>query len=251
VAAKRGRRRLECPKELEPLVGVVGDLALANRAGVSHAIARRWRTERGIKPYRLHSNPHPRKGAGARKELVGRLGTTTDAILSEEYGLSRERIRQLRVKNGIKRFGFDSSVLPEEAISELGTDTDIAIAKKYGFKAEFVGRERRERGIEKYERYKKALAPFIDLLGTVPDSEIASVSGAPWSAVRAERVKRKIDPHSHNGRAKLDAEKIHQMWCGGLSDKEIAAAVGSKHPGSIAQVRRRNGWYTPRGTSDD
>ena len=155
------------------------------------------------------------------------------------------------MKNGIKRFGFDSSVLPEEAISELGTDTDIAIAKKYGFKAEFVGRERRKRGIEKHERYKKALAPFIDLLGTVPDSEIASVSGAPWSAVRAERVKRKIDPHSHNGRAKLDAEKIHQMWCGGLSDKEIAAAVGSKHPGSIAQVRRRNGWYTPRGTSDD
>jgi hypothetical protein len=86
----------------------------------------------------------------------------------------------------------------------LGVEPDGVVAKKAGVTVEAVRMYRRRHGIEHKvvrtptatvapRRRRSALDPFIDLLGTVPDSEVAARANVTGENVRAFRRRHGID----------------------------------------------------------
>lgn len=75
-----------------------------------------------------------------RGELLRRLGTAPDNVLAKEFGLSRERLRQLRKEMGIPVFHKPR--------------------KAYIKKAQ-VEKARRQREREKVKLYKKELSALV------------------------------------------------------------------------------------------
>lgn len=113
----RGRPRLPIPADLEPLLGVATDADLSRRFGISTPTVRKRREMRGVP-----SAPHPqgttRDEAGyhplskdAYRErlesrhpgLLERLGRDPDTKTAAVYGLSRQRLHQIRRRLDIDR----------------------------------------------------------------------------------------------------------------------------------------------------
>lgn len=88
----------------------------------------------------------------------------------------------------------------------LGTLPDLEVARKVGVSASAVGRFRRARGIPAYDGYKfgvrevapdaprrrSRLEPYRQLLGKVPDQEVATLAGVTPEGVRIYRKRKGI-----------------------------------------------------------
>lgn len=99
----------------------------------------------------------------------------------------------------------------------IGVESDAAVAEKAGVSIQTIARYRRAHGIGSARSAKaaqkaeaKAVSPkkraskvdaYVDLLGTVPDTEIAKMAGVTVNAVRAYRVRRGVAAAPRTARA--------------------------------------------------
>jgi hypothetical protein len=98
-------RKFEFPKDQYEKLGKVPDRVIAEVIGVTTQTVYGYRTAAGIPPYGKHDKSHHTKLSDADfKALVAALGTQRDSILARTFAVSREYVRQLRLKYKIKRF---------------------------------------------------------------------------------------------------------------------------------------------------
>ena len=251
--------RREPSDDVVSRLGQVPDCAIAEETGVHAVTVAAWRRRRGIPCFRAG---RPRAGREEFRVAVERLhpgllaAAATDrtlASIGDEYGLTRERIRQIAKRVGIVRPASAPTMTPEVLArldALLGTQTDKAVAVAVGVAVWVVARLRHARGIPRF-RPSKLPVEATALLGTCFDTAIARKFGIDPNIVRHARRRRGIPPFHPSPRspywAKIDRSMIAASFAEGLSDVEIAAAVGG-NPTWIGAIRRRElGLYRPRG----
>jgi DNA-binding CsgD family transcriptional regulator len=226
------------------LLGKEPDAVIAVHFGVAPITIRKIREKLGIPKYKKLS-VEPQKGVNEKESkdllrrerfeekypgLLERLGQEKDSNISRDFGLSRERVRQIR-----SSFGIQKSQLWrfEEASELLGKTPDSIIARKFRVSPSTVGRYRRIKGIPTKNKkdYGKILETVKDQIGKVSDRKIAKTLGIPFYQVYLFRNKMGIPPAKLSPRCKgfvpLNRELIREMFEKGISDEEIAKAIGS------------------------
>lgn len=125
--------------------------------------------------------------------LAARLGREPDADLGRAYGLSRERIRQLRRRRGIAPF---CSTIPPEIKALLGVITDKEIHRRYPKISVFrLRRFRAELNIPSPALAARQKVESVrDRLGVEPDGKIARELGVAIRTVLNYRNEHNIRP---------------------------------------------------------
>lgn len=126
--------------------------------------------------------------------LSALLPTHDNVTLAEKFGVTRERIRQLRRIAGVDPLPADrtrrtskySGITHSEAfLKELGSLPDVELSKKYGIPMNVVHAARKSHGKGSHAARRREQA--IPLLGKVPDKEISEKFGYSMSGVIALR----------------------------------------------------------------
>ncbi|MEC8306834.1 MAG: hypothetical protein VXZ72_03155, partial [Chlamydiota bacterium] len=176
--------------------------------------------------------------------LLEQVGTLPDSQIAEQYVLSRERIRQIRNRLGIKRSQGRPQGISDDMVSLLGTETDAYLAEKWGVSTPCVQKWRQDRGIPSFRasnRQKKddLIGSVHHLLGKVPDSEIVAMLGHGTTNQQVYEYRKR---HGIQGKRQgtrwnpLDRSEITRLFKAGFSDKEIAQHIKA-HPGTVSQIR--------------
>jgi hypothetical protein len=76
----------------------------ARRLGLEHFQVRQFLRQRGVLRGRGNPGIPTKLSVAGRQQLISELLTTTDVVLARKYGVSRERVRQIR-----QQLGFVSS----------------------------------------------------------------------------------------------------------------------------------------------
>ncbi len=104
--AKRPVGRPRKLKEADfALLGTDNDVCVAAKLGVSARTVCHARARLGIPAVRRHSNRNPQKKGPLFDIPIEEFSTTRDCDLAEKYGVTRERIRQVRVERSIPKCG--------------------------------------------------------------------------------------------------------------------------------------------------
>lgn len=103
------------------------------------------------------------------------VGVESDAVVALKAKVSTETVRSFRARRGIPALWRGETSMRGAAPAEVAS----ALSKKTRKRA-FSGRQSR-------------VAAYTHLLGTVPDSEIASMAGVTMQNVRAYRIRRGIE----------------------------------------------------------
>lgn len=168
------------------LLGHVPDGEVARRFGKSSSTIYAYRDRLGIGPCSPGRPAVPL--SVTHPGMEGRLGKESDETIAGDYGVSKQRVQQIRKRLGIPALGKLRTELPAEAVALLGVETDREISKTFGISESIVHDRRNERGIRPAQcsNYNKNdgvielpewLKPFADLLGKVPDIEISRRAG--------------------------------------------------------------------------
>lgn len=213
-------------------------------------------------------------GSGPLDHLRAKAGKVPDAEVAAQAGVSVDEVKHYRREHGIAAFlrappgarpvplvvSSPRAPAPPAAAADplarfrdrLGTVADQVIADEAGVARTAVGEHRRKLGIAAYAGFRfrpesppkedraerrTRIEPYLSLLGTVPDSEIAALADVPTKAVAAFRVgcgilefdgrsgpdpDRSTPPDRRRG-SKLDPY-VHLF--GTLSDSQVAARAG-------------------------
>lgn len=165
--------------------------------------------------------------------LLARLGKESDEAVGASYGVSRQRIQQIRK---ILDVGPSSvpSVFPEESVHLLGTHSDIALAEMLGLPLYRVKHARESRGIPVFTYvppFEGKIRAYEHLLGTISDSKVAKIAGVTTSEVQRFRkkhsIKTKVLSSKHADFVRLDYDEIRSLFYEGKTDAQIAQAVGT------------------------
>jgi len=151
------------------------------------------------------------------RELAELFGVTPGAINAalKRTGVQRKsapsgpRVGKRAPSTGVPR-GRGARPASEERLrpyfSELGQVPDGRLAQKSGLSVATVARIRRSRGIAPVQRGAadgsgaSRIDPFRELLGRVPDVEVAALAGVTRAAVRNYRSRRNILSNAENRR---------------------------------------------------
>ena len=235
-----GRHKKPCPANIEPLLGTLPDNRVARIAGVSPGLAKRWRIEReicGSSHMGGASLSLAERTESKYPGLVGRLGTTTDAGLADDYGLSRERVRQIREAVGKSKY---QPPIPECLREAVGKFPDKALANLFDMKVSHVQRLRQSQDVPAYQKWRERLDALQPLLGKFADNRLAVLGGVPSQYLSRERLRLGIASFTvspaHADFQKLDREVIRRLVEKGHTDDEIAILLEC-NGGSVAQIR--------------
>lgn len=121
----------QCPDHVVPRLGTVADPAIAEECGVSNPIARRWRVERGIGPFRRHH----RKQASVPREWDALVGTMPDRTLALKLGISKSKVYVRRRKLGIPAYTVTN---PKGEVRRLRARVAALEAENAELRAELV-----------------------------------------------------------------------------------------------------------------
>jgi len=179
--------------------------------------------------------------------LIEQVGSVFDAHIAEQYGLSRERVRQIRSRLGRPRFEVLPPLLTDEEVLLLGAMPDAECGERLGLHPCVVQRERLRRGILSHggSRRKERdalLASVHHLLGKVPDPEIVAMLGHRLTVpnVYRYRVRHGIQGKQQGTRwSPLDRSEITRLFKAGCSDTEIAQHLNA-NPGTVSLIRTRD-----------
>lgn len=217
------------------------DAEVAFRVGACIQTVRKIRENLGIPKHKRHSratNSLDTKHPGLREKL----GQFSDSELAEEYHLSRERIRQIRVTLNIpKKIPQD---LPLEGVKLLGKIPDSHISIKFSLQVSKIRRERIRRGFARAHRsglnYDEIIFQVRDKVGVISDRKIAKILGIPIAQVVTYRQKHNIPPAIISPRCKNfvphDRGLIAKMFSEGATDKEIAKELRTSKA-VVSQIR--------------
>lgn len=223
-------------EEMDALFTTYNDVEVAKRLGLSRTSVLRRRTMLNIPPQ--VRRPIQRTD----DSIIAKLGTKSDAELGREYGVTRERVRQIRNDHGIPTF----ELTPDWASvnDRLDVDTDESLAQRLGVSASAVRRHRKDLGVRKTaacptERQldsREDVPPdWRNLLGQTSDYSLAKTWKLPAPSVQRLRKKLgrppirprppiKVNWSDPANVARLGAEpdaKLAQEW--GISKAAVAA----------------------------
>ena len=85
------------------------------------------------------------------EDLQERLGTVPDGEIGKELGVTRERVRQVRARFGVRSYTDTQRILPPGCAEKLGTMTDTKLAAEYGVRTKVVRDARIAASIDKYQ----------------------------------------------------------------------------------------------------
>jgi len=235
-----GRYKKPCPANIEPLLGTLPDNRVAAIAGVSSGLVKRWRTDRDI--YGSADGAGVSLSLEERMEtkypgLVGRIGTTTDSVLADDYGLSRERVRQIREGVGKSKY---HTPIPECLRQAVGKFPDKDLANLFDMKVSQIHRLRQSQNIPAYQKWRERLDALQPLLGKFADNRLGVLGGMPSQYLSRERFRLGIASFTvspaHADFQKLDRDMIRRLVEKGHTDDEIAILLEC-NGGSVAQIR--------------
>lgn len=188
-------------------------------------------------PLALHQDNIEDKYPGIRTAMAEMNNTE----VGKKYGISRERVRQLRSRFSIPAPNNDI-IWTEEHIKLLGKQPDLALARQWGMHNHVVRRKRLTLGIPAYnteDRYAK-LRPFEDLIGKLSDRKLARMANVNWSIVADLRKEKGIPPYHLSPMCKdfqpVDLAEMERLLLAGASDEEIAKKTG-RAVESITNIR--------------
>lgn len=97
-----------------------------------------------------------------RPDILERLGAEPDQVLADDLGITRERVRQIRVQHGVRACGdvrretsqtthkFELADVLARGHGRLGMVTDATLAAELGVTSSLVREARLSLGIERY-----------------------------------------------------------------------------------------------------
>ena len=242
--AGRSRRHYQCPPKFTPFLGEVVDRELADMAGVSHSTARLWRIDAGLSP---RGKTLGRVGGRPKAEVVELLRTNNDPAAGKILGVSRARVQQFRVTQGIGSLPSRTKKSNECKLKPfgdmLGKMCDGDLALKADVPKEAVAKARRERGLPAYSLLRKKMESVRHLMGEESDTALSRKVGVSPQTVARYRNKWNI-PTKHKSfreMAKIDWVEVFKLWKEGWTDQQIADHVGSTAK-TIATQRSLKGW---------
>lgn len=161
------------------------------------------------------------------EEIKSLLPTTDNVTLAQKYGVSRERIRQLRfllARDSVvprKRRTSTSAISESEAfISALGTAADGEVARQFSVSLSVVAYARKQRNIPSYAETR--LAEVVPLLKTHSDEFLMERYGYSLAGVRQLRKQ-------HN--APFDgAEPPRKRRKKAVTEQVVVQAAVTAHP---------------------
>lgn len=176
--------------------------------------------------------------------MLPRLGRDTDIDIAADYGISRQRVHQIRNRLGIE-CSHEPFVFPDEFVPLLGTMPDKLLAARMGVNLSYIRAERKKRGIEAWKYVspsEEQLRAAANILGVLSDPKVAEVVGVPPQAVFKFRqkygIKTKVISPKHKDFVRIDYDEVARLFHDGKTDEEIAKAVGGT-VGTITGIRNR------------
>lgn len=206
----RGRPRFPVPPAIEALLGTLPDLDIARMANVSATTTRKWRIAAGKPPAPEIRPPWGERAPSRLAAVRDRLGTTSDAELAREAGVSRALIHQWRTRLGIPAHASAQPLANRhnwDSVADLlGTVPDRIVAIKLGCHVYTVAMHRENHGIVATmpavgigSRGLRVLV-YRDMLGKIPDTQVAKVAGVSGPHVTRVRQALGIPPAPWNTR---------------------------------------------------
>lgn len=190
-------------------------------------------------PWSLHKKNIDDKYPG----IMAAMAKMNNIKVADKYGISRERVRQLRLRFSIPAPNNDI-IWTEEHIKLLGKQPDLALARQWGMHNYVVRRKRLTLGIPAYnteDRYAK-LRPFEDLVGKVSDRKLSRMANVNWSIVADFRKEKGIPPYHLSPMCEdfqpVDLAEMERLLLAGAPDEEIAEKTG-RTVESIRNIRRK------------
>ena len=157
--------------------------------------------------------------------------TQSDDATAEMYGISRQRIQQIRAQldlssaTEVQRREFE-----REVEHLLGTRPDQEIADLTGYLVGKIQRFRLDRGILPQSDLRDILEPHLDRLGKVSDNQLGRELGIAPQAVGRHRISRGIPSSAPSGRVrKYDYDEIRRLHAEGHSDREISRRLDAPY----------------------
>lgn len=177
------------------LLGTMPDAQIAEKAGVSAAVVGRYRRSLGISSFKARSAA---SAAEAEPAAASEPPSTDESPASEPETVEASTPAPAAKPKRRRKSKID----PYAEL--LGQSPDSEIAKLAGVTTEAVRMYRRRRGVaparrratktaaKKPGRRRSRLDPFYDLLGKIPDAEVAEKAGVTAENVRAYRSRHGI-----------------------------------------------------------
>lgn len=168
-------------EEQVSLLGTASDREVAMQVGCSVAQAWHARNKREIPLFR----PAPLVDG-----VIQQLGVVPDAQLAQAVGISVSRVEAER-----RRRGIPPAKAPrwfDGLVTGLGTQPDSRIAQQYSVSISTVAKLRKARDIPSDTKRRAWRPEELEMLGKFSDAEVARRTGRTRSAVKLERMNRRI-----------------------------------------------------------
>lgn len=213
-----------------PLLGVLSDSEIAKRLEVPQGTIASWRKALGIaKPPR--SSRAPEDPELRYPGILARLGIDSDTHIGADYRISRERVRQLRVRYNIPR---QQHHMPPEARALLGKVSDVQLAAMYKLPESLVRRIRADAGIPPMAirtTYETILSEHHARIGVDSDGVLSRELKIPIAQIVAYRQRHSIPPATLSPRCTgfvpHDRDTIARMFQEGATDQQIAKVLNT------------------------
>lgn len=245
----QGHNRATCSRSPEtdgtyerarPLLGTMPDSEVADRVGISTQTVTTWRRRLGIPKVPRRPNPEIKYPG-----ITARLGVDPDVAVAADYGLSRERVRQIRQVLHIGRAG--PKPLDPKVYAMLGWVPDSHISDATNIPSWIIRRERVRAGIPPVNvqiHYDDVISRVHEQVGQVSDRTVAEILGVAVTRVAAYRRRHGIPPFVRSPKCSdfvpLDREAVARMFHSGSTDNEIAIELDTT-PATIRQIRYQIG----------
>jgi len=181
-------------------------------------------------------------------DVVSRMGKESDEAIAKTIGCTASVVGVRRRKLGIPAIkpmkkageGYKSN-WREKVIHRLGKELDKSIAQSVGVSSGSVSRYRKELGIKAFPKtpHNKISVPqwVLGKLGTMPDSDLAKLSGVPHCIIWTRRTELGIPSHSEQNNHptrygyKPGSEPVYKTY---LSDS-IIQQLGKRPDSQLAR----------------
>ena len=228
-------------EEIINLLGTMPDAEIASMFGIAQQSVFSLRKKRGVSKYRKKNI-----GIGLKADVLNLLGKIPDKELAEQLGVRRQAVYNWRLREGVPACKKPKKVREKpkkrpnrieiaknmpEVLELIGKVPDHEIAYKFGMLRSTIFKARKALGVPPCSkrgcRSKKLNTnpEILALLGTMPDTVLASRAGVTEASIFSMRKSRGIPPHRREKRNVFISPEIERLM-GTMTDKKIAEITG-------------------------
>lgn len=228
-----GRLRDDIKQKLISRLGTVNDVALAREFGISANTVFWYRRKLNIRAKKNWSNP-PKLTNECLETILPVIGEVPDTQLAKDYGVTHQRIQQLRKKHNINKAPTRTWRLIRNEVYDL---TVAELSKKYNLHIQSI-----RESIKRYNggRYKKAKKGYrgmewppnvVEIFATMKNKDIVSLYKiSPITVCRKRKELGIMSPYNkmtvaeYRANRELISTKLKERWAK-MSDEERIAAT--------------------------